>query len=162
MSKDEVDRIVEQWEVERPDLDASPILVVGRIERLHAKVEAALRPTFAAEQLGNGDFDVLAALRRNGSPFAMRPADLSRALLVTTGAITKRIDRLENAGHVDRTESVEDDGRGKLVRLTEHGRTFIDQMILIHFTNEHRLLEALTATERHTLATLLAKLDASL
>lgn len=88
-------QVVEQWAIERPDLDASPILVIGRIERLPAKVEAALRPTFAAEAMGNGDFDVLAALRRNGSPYAMRPADLSRVMLVTTGAITKRIDRLQ-------------------------------------------------------------------
>jgi DNA-binding MarR family transcriptional regulator len=159
---DPVAHIVEQWADARPDLDASPILIVGRIARVDQKLEAALRPPFAAINLGNGDFDVLAALRRSNEPFALRPAELSRALLVTTGAITKRIDRLEVQGYVTRDPTVADDGRGKLVRLTRKGRTLVDRMMPMHLANEHRLLSALTTTERKTLAALLAKLDASL
>ena len=112
--------------------------------------------------LRNGDFDVLAALRRAGAPFSVRLGELSRALLVTTGAITKRIDRLERRGLVDRIGGVEDDGRGKLVRLTARGRALVDRLIAVHLANEDRLLSALSPAERRTLAGLLAKLDASL
>lgn len=155
-------RIVEQWAEARPDLDASPILIVGRIMRLNQKLDTALRPPFAAEKLGGGDFDVLAALRRSGEPFAMRPADLSRTLLVTTGAVTKRIDRLERQGHVERDPAVPEDGRGKMVLLTRTGRELTDRLIGTHLANENRLLGALTPAERATLAGLLARLDASL
>lgn len=153
---------MEQWGRHRPDLDASPILVVGRIARVDAKLEAALRPPFAAEGLANGDFDVLAALRRAGDAAALRPAELSRALLVTTGAITKRLHRLEQRDLVRRDPEGVDDRRGTLVRLTPAGRRFVDRMIATHFANEDRLLAALNPAERATLAALLAKLDASL
>ena len=154
--------IVDQWARERPDLDPSPMLVAGRIDRAAHLLDGALRPPFEAEQLGNGDFDVLAALRRSGPPFALRPVELSRAMLVTTGAVTKRIDRLEAAGLVDRRSSVEDDARGKVIRLTPAGRRLVDRMIAVHLANEDRLLGALSASERHTLGGLLAKLCASL
>ena len=159
---DPVQRIVDQWAVTRPDLDAAPILIVGRIARLHHGMDAALRPTFAEHGLGNGDFDVLAALRRAGEPCALRPADLSRTLLVTTGAISKRIDRLEARGHVTRVGGVKDDARGKLVRLTRRGRNLVDRLIPVHLANERRLLDVLSSRERTTLARLLAKLDATL
>jgi DNA-binding MarR family transcriptional regulator len=162
VSEDDVTGIVDQWARQRPDLDASPILVVGRIARVNQKLDTALRPPFAADGLGNGDFDVLAALRRAGAPFSVRPGELSRALLVTTGAITKRIDRLERQGLVDRIGGVEDDGRGKLVRLTARGRALVDRLIAVHLANEDRLLSALSPAERRALAGLLAKLDASL
>ncbi len=138
------------------------MLVAGRIERVAHLLDGALRPPFEAEQLGNGDFDVLAALRRVGHPFALRPVELSRAMLVTTGAVTKRIDRLEAAGLVDRRSSVEDDARGKVIRLTPAGRKLVDRMIAVHLANEDRLLAALTAPERQALGDLLAKLCASL
>jgi DNA-binding MarR family transcriptional regulator len=162
VNEDDVTGIVDQWARERPDLDASPILVVGRIARVNQKLDTALRPPFAAEGLGNGDFDVLAALRRTGAPYAVRPGELSRALLVTTGAITKRVDRLELQGFVSRTGGVEDDGRGKLIRLTPRGEALVDRLIAVHLANEDRLLGALSPSERRTLANLLAKLDASL
>jgi DNA-binding MarR family transcriptional regulator len=162
VSEDDVTGIVDQWARQRPDLDASPILVVGRIARVNQKLDTALRPPFAAHGLGNGDFDVLAALRRAGPPFSVRPGELSRALLVTTGAITKRIDRLQRQGLVERIGGVEDDGRGKLVRLTARGRALVDRLIAVHLANEDRLLSALSPAERRTLADLLAKLDASL
>lgn len=159
---DPVDQIVEQWGRQRPDLDASPIFIVGRVARVHAKLEAALRPPFAAEGLANGDFDVLAALRRAGEASALRPAELSRALLVTTGAITKRVDRLEQRDLVRRDSDGIDDGRGKLVRLTPAGGRLVDRMLATHLANEDRLLAALDPDERAALAELLAKLDASL
>ncbi len=155
-------RIVKQWQRERPDLDASPMLVVGRIARVDDALHTALRPPFAAEGLGSGDFDVLAALRRTGEPFTLRPAELSRALLVTTGAITKRIDRLERQGYVERSSVPAQDGRAKLIRLTAPGKALVDRLIAVHLANEKRLIGALTRDERRTLGALLAKLDESL
>ncbi|MBS1698366.1 MAG: MarR family transcriptional regulator [Actinobacteria bacterium] len=162
MPADPVVQIVDQWARQRPDLDASPILVVGRIARVDAKLEAALRPPFEAEGLANGDFDVLAALRRAGEASALRPAELSRALLVTTGAITKRLHRLEQRDLVRRDSDGVDDGRGKLVRLTPAGRRLVDRLLPTHLANEDRLLAALNPDERARLAELLARLDASL
>jgi hypothetical protein len=80
--------VVEQWARERPDLDASPLEVSARITRVAHLLDTALRPPFAAVGLGNGDFDVLAALRRSGAPYELRPVELSHQVLVTTGAVT--------------------------------------------------------------------------
>jgi DNA-binding MarR family transcriptional regulator len=162
VAEDGVTRIVRQWARARPDLDPSPILIIGRIARIDQKIDAALRPPFAAANLGNGDFDVLAALRRSDEPHALRPVELSRTLLVTTGAITKRIDRLEEQGYVVRDPSGTDDGRGTLVRLNRRGKVLVDRLIAVHLANERQLLGALTSAEQRTLADLLAKLDAGL
>ena len=153
--------IVEQWARERPDLDTAPMLVVGRLLRLAHVLDGRLRPPFAAEGLANGDFDVLAAMRRSGEPFLVRPVELSRSLLVTTGAITKRLDRLEAQGLVAR-ESADDDGRGKLVRLTPAGAAAADRMMAVHLENQRRLISGLSAAERDELATLLGRLSALL
>src|SRR3954469_19914405 len=107
------------------------MLVVGRLMRLAPLLDGRLRPPFAAEGLANGDFDVLAALRRGGGPVLGRPGGLSRAPGGTTGAITKRLDRLEAQGLVAR-ESTDDDGRGKLIRLTPAGVATTDRMIAVH------------------------------
>jgi len=147
--------------VERPDLDTSPLLVLGRISWIANAMDAELRPPFAAEGLGNGDFDVLAALRRAGAPYTLRHRDLTAAMLVTPGAVTKRVDRLVAKGYVART-AADEDGRGQLVRLTRAGVRFVDRMIEVHMKNEARLLEGLSERERTQLARLLAKLAASL
>ncbi len=161
MAEDVVAGIVEQWARERPDLDASPMLVIGRLQRLAHLLDGRLRPPFAAADLANGDFDVLAALRRAGEPFQARPTDLSRSLLVTTGAITKRLDRLQATGLVER-ESADGDGRGKTVRLTPLGLETTDRLIGVHLANERRLVGALTEQEREHLQELLGRLAESL
>ena len=153
--------IVSQWSVERPDLDTSPMLVVGRISWLADALDTALRPPFAAEGLGNGDFDVLAALRRAGTPYALRHRDLTAAMLVTPGAVTKRVDRLVARRLVARAAD-DSDGRGQLVRLTPAGVRFVDRMIAVHMENEAKLLEGLSGRERQQLSRLLAKLATSL
>ncbi len=155
--KDHVAEIVGQWAVERPDLDTSPLLVLGRVSWLANAMEAELRPPFAAEGLGNGDFDVLAALRRAGRPFTLRHRDLTAAMLVTPGAVTKRVDRLVDKGYVVRAAAGED-GRGQLVRLTRAGVRFVDRMMKVHMANEERMIGGLTDRERAQLARLLGKL----
>lgn len=160
-NSDPVDRIVRQWADERPDLDATPLLVAARLQRVAALMDAALRPPFAAIGLRNGDFDVLAALRRAGSPYSLRPVELHRELLVTTGAISKRIDRLVDQGYVDRSAS-DDDGRGTMVTLTDEGLELVDRMIEVHLTNEREILGDFDAAELATLAGLLRRLSVSL
>lgn len=155
--QDAVDRIVAQWAVERPDLDTGPMQVVGRLHRVAAILEAGLRPVFAEEGLGNGDFDVLATLRRAGAPYRLAPGQLTASMMVTSGAVTKRVDRLERAGLVTRTVSAED-GRGRLIGLTARGRRLTDVLVERHWANEDGLLAALSGPERAQLAGLLRKL----
>jgi len=156
---DAVARFAAQWRHQRPGLDVDPMLVVGRIFRLAHLMDAALRPPFAAAALHGGDFDVLSALRRSGTP--IRPHALSASLLVTTGAITKRLDRLEAAGLIERQESAQD-GRGKLVLLTAAGLELTDRLIEQHLANQRHLLSPLTPHERQTLQSLLGRLTADL
>ena len=106
---DAVDRIAEQWARERPELDVGPMLVVGRIHRVAELLDQGLRPVFAQADLGNGDFDVLASLRRAGAPYKLTPTELAGTTMVTSGAVTKRVDRLVQQGLVERTRQL--DGR---------------------------------------------------
>lgn len=155
--RDGVDLILEQWRRERPDLDASPIGVIGRISRLARELEQRLEPVYAEQGLEPGWYDVLATLRRSGPPYRLRPTEFSNALMLTSSGTTKRLDRLEQAGLVARTPDP-DDRRGTLITLTAAGRELVDAASEAHLANEHRLLSALTAGERERLAALLRKL----
>lgn len=158
---DAVDLILDQWRRERPDLDTSPMGVVGRIHRVGARLDALLRPVFRDHGLGDGEFDVLATLRRSGPGTPLTPTELTASMMVTSGAASKRIDRLERAGLVRRTPS-KDDGRVRLVSLTAAGLRLVDEAVAQHVANEARLLTGLDAEERDTLATLLRKLGQAL
>jgi DNA-binding MarR family transcriptional regulator len=148
---DAVGRIVEQWERQRPDLDAGPMLVVGRIHRVGALLDAALRPTFARAGLRQGDFDVLAALRRAGPPHSRTAGELREALMVTSGAVTKQVDRLVAKGLVGRDVGA-DDGRVRHVRLTDAGAALVDELIEVHLETERRLLSGLGEDQLAALA----------
>lgn len=158
---DGVDRIVAAWHRERPDLDPSPMHVIARISRLHWALDERLLRVFARYDLGRGEFDVLATLRRAGKPYELTAGELCTSTMVTSGAVTKRVDRLERAGLVAR-RSAEDDARGRLIKLTDQGRQIINDAIVEHVHNETRLLAGLTAPERHTLTDLLRKLGQTL
>ncbi len=151
---DHVARIMEQWAAERPDLDVSPMGLIGRLHRLGGRLNDELRPVFAAAGLGDGDFDVLATLRRSGPSYALTPGALGDATMVTSGAITKRIDRLERAGLVSRTVS-NTDARSRRVALSDKGRRLVDELVEKHVANEHRLVSGLSERERDQLARLL-------
>ena len=155
--EDAVDRIVAQWSRERPELDTGPMAVIGRLHRLADLLEGELRTVFASAGLGNGDFDVLASLRRSGAPYRLSPGDLSATTMVTSGAVTKRVDRLEQKGLVKRSVS-DADGRGREIELTPRGKELTDAIVVDHWANEDRLLAALDATEREQLVGLLRKL----
>lgn len=158
---DFVGAVVARWREIRPDLDPTPLLVVARIARVAVLLDNELRPPFAAAGLASGDFDLLTALRRQGPPHEASPGELAAAMLVTTGAATKRIDRLEAQAYVSRTIS-NGDRRGRVVALTEVGREFTDDLFGVHLANEARILQPLTTAERDQLARLLAKLAAGL
>jgi DNA-binding MarR family transcriptional regulator len=151
---DHVGRIREQWLVERPDLDTTPMGIIGRLHRLADRLHTELRPVFAEAGLGDGDFDVLAALRRAGAPYELTPGELSATTLVTSGAVTKRVDRLVAVGYVDRW-ACQDDGRSRRVRLTDIGLRTVDDLVERHLANERRLLAGLTDAEQAHLADLL-------
>ncbi|EOD67263.1 MarR family winged helix-turn-helix transcriptional regulator [Amycolatopsis vancoresmycina] len=158
---DHVDRVLEQWHAERPDLDVSPMAVIGRLSRLSALVDAELRRTFARHDLDRASFDVLATLRRSGPPYRLTPTELMRSAMVTSGAITQRLDRLEARGLVERSPN-EADGRGVRVALTEAGGELVDRTLPDHVATEHRILAALSADERDELAATLRTLLESL
>ncbi|MGW1531972.1 MarR family winged helix-turn-helix transcriptional regulator [Streptomyces aureus] len=151
---DRVARIQEEWRRERPDLDTSPQGVIGRLHRLADRLSEELRLVYDAYGLGEGEFDVLCALRRAGEPYERAPGELAAHTMVTTGAMTKRIDRLERAGLVTRRRS-SDDQRGRIVALTRPGRELIDRAFTDHMRNERRLLGLLTPAESASLETLL-------
>lgn len=155
--EDGVDRIMGQWAVERPELDPSPMGVVGRIHRAADLLDIGLRPPFAEEGLSHGDFDVLASLRRAGAPYRLSATGLTATMVVTSGAVTKRVDRLVAAGLVTRTVA-EHDGRGRLIELTPLGLEVTDRLVAKHWANEDRLLGGLSGGERDQLAGLLRKL----
>src|SRR5215210_147269 len=158
---DGVDRIIEQWGRERPDLDVSPIGVIGRISRLARELEQRLEPVYREQGLEPGWYDVLATLRRAGPPYRLRPTEFTRTLMLTSSGTTKRLDRLEQAGLIARTPDP-DDRRGTLITLTEAGHALLDTAVDTHVANEHGLLSALTQAEREQLAALLRKLQLGL
>lgn len=155
-SLDRVARIQREWVRERPDVDVRPQGVIGRLHRLGAHLAEELSVVYRKHGLGEGDFDVLAALRRAGAPFERAPGELAEHTMVTTGAMTKRVDRLERAGLVSRRAS-ESDGRGRVVALTPVGRALIDRAFSEHMANERRLLDALTEDQAARLESLLTK-----
>jgi DNA-binding MarR family transcriptional regulator len=157
---DFVGAIVGRWRSLRPDLDPTPMLVIARIARLAALTDELLRPPFAAAGIANGDFDLLAALRRQDPPHETNPGELALAMLVTTGATTKRIDRLERQGYVTRRPS-DLDGRGRIVALTAAGLDLVDELLAVHLANEASILTPLTPTQRNELALLLGALATS-
>ena len=141
----------------RPDLDVSPTLVIQRITRLGMLQEASFAEVFARHGLSWGECLVLAALRRSGPPYQMSPTALYGSLILSSGGMTKRCDRLERAGLLERRADPAD-RRGRLVTLTAKGKQLADRLIVEHLANEERLLSALSAAERRKLGDLLRKL----
>lgn len=158
---DQVDAILEQWKRERPDLDPSPMEVFGRILRASRYTERALEQVFKRFGLDLGLFNVLSALRRHGPPYQLPPSELNRWCMLSSGAMTKRLDRLEKAGLVVRRADP-DDRRGVLVELSPAGLALIDQVIVAHIENESRLLTPLSPKMHADLAALLRRLLAHL
>ena len=154
---DEIDRIVAQWNRERPDLDVSPTHTLQRITRLSLLQAASFARVFAPHGVSFGEYLVLAALRRAGPPYRMNPTQLFNSVILSSGAMTNRLDGLEAMGLVARLPDPTD-RRGRLVALTDRGRDLVDAAVIDHLENEQRLLGALDSDEREQLEGLLRKL----
>jgi DNA-binding MarR family transcriptional regulator len=154
---DHVDQIVAQWHHERPDLDTSGNAVMARLLRAARALDRSMARVFKRYGINRGEFDVLASLRRAGPPFALGPTRLSEGLLLSTAAMTNRVDRLERVGLVRRRPDP-DDRRQVLVGLTDQGRTLIDEAFPALVQEDERLLLAVTASDREELNSLLRRL----
>jgi DNA-binding MarR family transcriptional regulator len=154
---DEIDRIVAEWNLERPDLDVSPTHTLQRITRLSLLQGVSFARVFAPYGVSFGEYLVLAALYRSGPPWRMSPTQLFNSVILSSGAMTNRLDRLAAMGLVERQPDPTD-RRGRLVVLTDRGRELVAAAVVDHLANEEQLLAALDATEREELARLLRKL----
>ncbi len=155
---DEVDRIVEAWSRERPELDFAPLQVFSRVGRLARHLDRARKESFASSHLESWEFDVLSALRRAGHPYQLSPKALLQQTLVSSGTMTNRIDRLVKRKLVERRTDP-NDGRGVLVVMTAEGRHSVDTAISSLVAAEAVLLNKLPPADRERLTGLLRKLS---
>jgi DNA-binding MarR family transcriptional regulator len=159
---DRADAAIEQWARERPELPSLPMAMFGRLlEAAERVTRDHFNPLFAKAGLQSGEFDVLATLRRSGDPYMLSPTSLYEAMMISSGGMTNRLDRLERAGLIERRPDP-NDRRGKLIALTAAGRRVIDETLTRHVANEERLMSVLTIAEQEKLNALLKKLIAGL
>ncbi len=154
---DHVDEIVEQWGRVRPDVDVSAMAIIGRLGRLERLIRPRLNEIFAEHDLESWEFDVLATLLRSGHPHQLTPGQLLDSMMITSGAMTNRIDRLEKRSLVERVKSPTD-GRQVLVTLTPAGMAKVDAALVDHAANELEIVSALDPAERDQLIELLRSL----
>jgi len=155
---DRAKRAQEEWQRERPDIDANVMALAGRLlEATHLLERNWFLPLAAQFELHQGEFDVIATLRRSGNPYAMTPTDLHEGLMLSSGAMTSRLDRLERKGLIERVPSP-NDRRSTLVRLTPAGLALIDKLLPLHVANEQQAMASLSQKEQAQLDGLLAKL----
>lgn len=154
---DHVDRLRGQWARELPDLDTEPMAILGRAYRLSNLVRPSIEATFSVFELDRGEFDVIATLRRSGPPYRLTPTELYTLLMISSGGLTHRLDRLEKAGLVRRERS-ESDGRSFAVCLTDEGIARAEAAFRTDMANEAAFLAGLTSAERADLSALLRKL----
>ncbi len=155
--EDEVDRLLEAWRRERPDLDVSPMEVLSRVSRLARHLDRARSQAFETHGLESWEFDVLAALRRAGSPYQLSPGKLLKETLVTSGTMTNRVDRLTARGLVERLPDP-GDRRGVLVQLTDAGRDAVDAAMADLLAHERTLLGSISVRDQTRIAQILREL----
>ncbi|MEO8019296.1 MAG: MarR family transcriptional regulator [Pseudomonadota bacterium] len=159
--RDLVDSLLQDWRRERPDLDAAPMAIVGRVLHLGRLLEARANQRLKGTGLKYTDLDVLATLRRSGAPHRLTPTALRRSVLITSGAMTACLNRLEALGLLAR--NLEDsDRRSLMASLTPQGLKLVDKIIAIRFEEARQAIEGLAAAERLALANLLRKLGTGL
>ncbi|MCA1992764.1 MAG: MarR family transcriptional regulator [Coleofasciculus sp. S288] len=156
MTHDRIDEILEQWQRESPQLDVSALAVTGRVMRIARLLEKHRETVLAEYGLNVWSFDVLATLRRQGSPYQLKPTDLYGLLMLSSGAMTNRIDRLEEDGVVVRLRDP-DDRRSVIVQLTPKGIELMDTVMPVLFEKEQQFLEQFTKTETQTFTKLLRR-----
>jgi DNA-binding MarR family transcriptional regulator len=155
--RDEVDRLIEAWRRERPDLDVAPMEVLSRVTRLARHLDRARSHAFETHGLESWEFDVLAALRRAGKPYQLSPGRLLKETLVTSGTMTNRVDRLTARGLVERLPDP-GDRRGVLVQLTDAGRDSVDAAMADLLAHERTLLGGISERDQQKIARVLREL----
>ncbi|MFI0471933.1 MarR family winged helix-turn-helix transcriptional regulator [Halomonas sp. HMF6819] len=154
---DHVDRILLQWQRQRPELDVAPMGTLGRLKRLNQVLMRAMEKTWEPFGLSESSFDVLATLRREGPPFALSPSALMASTMVTSGTMTHRLQQLEKAGLIERVKNPED-GRGFLISLSSEGFALIDDAVTAHVETQKTLVSGLNDDELEQLDDLLRRL----
>ena len=154
---DHVDFVIEQWANAMPELDASSMAIFGRMLRIMKHLAIRRTEALAPFHFRDGEFDVLATLRRAGPPYCLSPTQLYKSLLITSGAMTNRLNRLEEVGSIQRVADP-DDKRSMLVALTDAGREKIEQALLVHTETQRDLLAMLSVDQQQQLQSLLSQL----
>lgn len=161
MENDHIDRLQAQWARELPGLDTEPMAILGRARRLALLIGPSIEATFAGFGLDRGEFDVISTLRRSGPPYRLTPTEMYGLLMISSGGLTHRLDRLEKAGLIAREKAAKD-GRSVVVALTEKGMALAEEAFRKDMASEIRFLDGLTRAERDSLAALLRKLVAGI
>ncbi|WP_417362114.1 MarR family winged helix-turn-helix transcriptional regulator [Gallaecimonas pentaromativorans] len=151
---DHVDKLLAQWAQQRPDLDCSPMGVWGRMSRMASLAAKEIELPLKELGLSGTEFDVLATLKRAGQP--VTPTELYQSAMLSSGAMTARLDKLEGRGLVQRSPSA-DDRRSLKVALTDAGQALIDRAVVVHLANEAQLLAPLSVAEQGQLAELMRR-----
>ncbi|MBO1897355.1 MarR family transcriptional regulator [Shewanella sp. BF02_Schw] len=144
---EDIDRVVAQWDEQKPHLDTEPMAILGRFLRLQKHIEAEISTSHKQFDLTMGEFDVLATLRRNGKPYTLTPSALLSSMMLTSGAMTNRLDKLESKDLIARVHSTED-RRSVSVALTNKGLATIDEAIEEHVKVQHQLVANLSDIEQ--------------
>ncbi|CAK1889761.1 MarR family transcriptional regulator [Vibrio crassostreae] len=144
---DAIDRVVEQWAKEKPELETEPMAMMGRIMRIAKYMETQVAELHKKYDMKLGEFDVLATLRRSGKPYRLTPSELIGSMMLTSGAMTNRLDKLEAKGLISREHSKED-RRSVSVQLTKDSLILIDQMMTEHVEMQKKLVKSLSASQK--------------
>ena len=155
--KDHVDFVVDQWSSAMPELNASSMKIFGRMLRLMKHLGKEWGEAMAQFGFHEGEFDVLATLRRAGEPYCLSPTELYKSLLITSGAMTNRVNHLERQGLIQRVAD-RADKRSTLVSLTPHGKDLIERALIVHTQTQNALLKNLSDAQRAQLESLLREL----
>jgi len=157
VEEDVVDQLLRDWARERPDLDVSAMAVVGRLLHLGGLLQTRAGERLREYGIGYTELDVLATLRRSGVPYRLSPTALRKSVLLTSGAMTACLNRLEQRGLIERIPD-DADRRSLVATLTDQGVTLIDAAIASHFGGAEQAVGGLDRDERTELARLLRKL----
>lgn len=151
---DAVDRVVDQWSKEKPDLETESMAIMGRMLRVAKHMETEVAEVHKKYDLKLGEFDVLATLRRSGEPYKLTPSELINTMMLTSGAMTNRLDKLERKGLITRSHS-KADRRSVFVQLTKDGLVLIEEMLVKHVEIQSQLVDSLSDTQKKQLNQLL-------
>lgn len=150
-SDDHVDGVLAQWHMVRPEGDASPMAIFTRVYRLSKYLNRRIAAVFRKHGLHDGEFDLLATLYRSGQPQGLTPNALRHAAVLSSGAMTNRLDRLEEAGLIQRVPNP-DDRRSLLIRLSDQGQTVLLGCLDEYLATLHRMQAPLDQQQKQALA----------